>query len=222
MDKQRIVFVLILLLVVGVIEWIGIYGDEVESIAHEMAHDHTASEDQEMQQELEYLIEMIDQHPQSAKLYAERANIFMLMDKPVQALSDIEAAVDLEPDNPQYLTNRALAYRHFERHDHALADLNKAIALEPGLLAAYFNRGVLLFNMEEFERAISDFTFCIQSAPEMEQAYFNRAFTYEQMGDLDKAKADLMIFLEISKNEEARAMVDGKLREWGQPESESR
>lgn len=217
MKKKTFGFALLLLLLVGVFQWVARTPSEKEMPT--TSHQHSENEDDHNQsthqkQRLQELITMIDNHPQSAKLYAERSTIFMMMEQPIQALADIESAVELEPKNPEYLTNRAMIYRSFERYENALSDLNQAIQLAPMLLAAHFNKGVVLFEMEKFPEALIEFTFCIDHAPEMEQAYFNRAFIHEQLGAVDSAQKDITTFLTLSKNEKAIELAKNKVLEW--------
>ena len=170
--------------------------------------------DPEYRKQLENLVSMMEDHPKSAKLYAERANLFVLMKKTTQALSDISMAVDLDPDNADYHTNKSQLLRQFKRNKDALLEIQKAIKLDPNSVGAHFNRGALLFNMNNFEKALEDFTFCIKKRPEVGPPYFNRAFTYEQLHDIKAAKADLKKFKEISTNEEWKKIAQGKLDEW--------
>ena len=170
--------------------------------------------DPEYRKQLENLVSMMEDHPKSAKLYAERANLFVLMKKTTQALSDISMAVDLDPDNADYHTNKSQLLRQFKRNKDALLEIQKAIELNPKSVGAHFNRGALLFNMNNFEKALEDFSFCIKARPEVGPPYFNRAFTYEQLHDIESAKADLKKFQEISKNEEWKKIAQGKIDEW--------
>lgn len=170
--------------------------------------------DPEYKKRLMNLISMMEDHPKSAKLYAERANLFVLMKKTTQALSDISMAVDLDPKNSDYHTNKSQLLRQFKRNKDALLEIQKAIELDPSSVGAHFNRGALLFNMNNFQKALEDFTFCIDARPEVGPPYFNRAFTYEQLHDIKSASADLKKFQEISDNEEWKKIAQGKIDEW--------
>jgi len=170
--------------------------------------------DPEYRKQLENLISMMEDHPKSAKLYAERANLFVLMKKTTQALSDISMAVDLDPKNSDYHTNKSQLLRQFKRNKDALLEIQKAIELNPESVGAHFNRGALLFNMNNFEKALIDFTYCIDQRPEVGPPYFNRAFTYEQLHDIKNAKRDLQKFQEISSNDEWKKIAQGKIDEW--------
>ncbi len=170
--------------------------------------------DPEYRKQLENLISMMEDHPKSAKLYAERANLFVLMGKTTQALSDISMAVDLDPKNSDYHTNKSQLLRQFKRNKDALLEIQKAIDLDPESVGAHFNRGALLFNVNNFPKALEDFTFCIEKRPEVAPPYFNRAFTYEQLHDIKSATADLEKFKEISTNAEWKKIAQGKIDEW--------
>jgi len=170
--------------------------------------------DPELKQKLEDLIAMMDEHPKSAKLYAERANLFVMMGKTMQALQDITMAVDLDPKNSDFHTNKGQLLRQFKRNKEALEEVEKAIELDSESVGAHFNRGALFFNINRFEKAMKDFTFCIKARPEVGPPYFNRAFTYEQLHDIESAKKDLQEFIKISQNKEWKKIAHEKLQEW--------
>ncbi len=170
--------------------------------------------DPEYRKKLENLLQLIEDHPQSAKLYAERASIYVQLKEVTPALHDISMAVDLDPNNADYRTNRAQLLRQFKKNKEALEELNKALEINPKHLGALFNRGALYFNTNKFEKALADFTACIKARPEVAPPYFNRAFTYEQLHDFKKAKADLQKFVELSDNPEWKRLAKDKLEEW--------
>jgi tetratricopeptide (TPR) repeat protein len=170
--------------------------------------------DPELKKKLEGLIELLEDHPKSAKLYAERAGIFVDMKEITQALADITMAVDLDPNNADYRTNRAQLLRQFKKNVPALEELNKALELEPKHLGALFNRGALYFNTNKFEKALADFTTCIESRPEVAPPYYNRAFTYEQLHDFKAAKNDLKKFVKLTDNEKWKKLAMEKIDEW--------
>ncbi len=172
----------------------------------------------EQKQKLEELIQLLEDHPKSAKLYAERAGMFVEMNEITQALQDITMAVDLDPQNPDYRTNRAQLLRQFKKNYEALEELNKALEIDPEHLGALFNRGALYFNTNKYEKALEDFSACIKSQPDVAPPYFNRAFTYEQLHDFEKAKADLKKFIELTDNEEWKKLAQDKITEWDRVE----
>ncbi len=168
----------------------------------------------EDRKKLENLLQLIEDHPQSAKLYAERASIYVQLKEITAALHDITMAVDLDPNNPDYRTNRAQLLRQFKKNKEALEELNKAIEINPKHLGALFNRGALYFNTNKFDKALEDFTACINAKPKVAPPYFNRAFTYEQLHDFKKAKEDLQKFVKLTDNPEWKKLATEKLDEW--------
>ena len=172
----------------------------------------------EQRQKLEELVQLLEDHPKSAKLYAERAQVYVDLKEVTQALQDITMAVDLDPNNADYRTNRAQLLRQFKKNAEALKELNKALEINPEHLGALFNRGALYFNTNKFEKALADFSACIKAQPDVAPPYFNRAFTYEQLHDFDKAKADLKKFVSITDNEHWKKLAQDKITEWDRVE----
>ncbi len=172
----------------------------------------------EQRKKLEELIQLLEDHPKSAKLYAERAGMFVEINEVTQALQDISMAVDLDPNNADYRTNRAQLLRQFKKNKEALEELNKALEINPKHLGALFNRGALYFNTNKFENALADFSACIEAQPNVAPPYFNRAFTYEQLHDFDKAKADLKKFVTLTDNNEWKKLAQDKITEWDRVE----
>jgi len=172
----------------------------------------------EQREKLEQLVALLQDHPKSAKLYAERAGLYVELKEITQALQDITMAVDLDPNNPDYRTNRAQLLRQFKKNHEALKELNKALELNPKHLGALFNRGALYFNTNKYEKALADFSACIKAQPDVAPPYFNRAFTYEQLHDFDKAKADLKKFVSLTNNEHWKKLAQDKIEEWNKVE----
>jgi tetratricopeptide (TPR) repeat protein len=172
----------------------------------------------EQRQKLEELIQLLEDHPKSAKLYAERAGMFVEINEITQALQDISMAVDLDPNNPDYRTNKAQLLRQFKKNRQALEELDKALEIDPNHLGALFNRGALYFNTNKFEKALQDFSACIKAQPNVAPPYFNRAFTYEQLHDFEKAKADLKKFITLTDNPEWKKLAEDKITEWDRVE----
>ena len=172
----------------------------------------------EQRKKLEELVQLLEDHPKSAKLYAERAQLYVDLKEITQALHDISMAVDLDPNNADYRTNRAQLLRQFKKNAEALKELNKALEINPKHLGALFNRGALYFNTNRFDKALEDFSACIKAQPDVAPPYFNRAFTYEQLHDFDKAKADLKKFISITNNEHWKKLAQDKITEWDRVE----
>jgi tetratricopeptide (TPR) repeat protein len=129
--------------------------------------------------------------PNSAKLYAYRAESWGAKHNRDQEIADLNQAIRLEPRNTQYLLSRAGAWSSQGRHDEAMADYNAAIRLEPNNPAPYVARGNEWRRHIKLGLALADYDRAIQIDPNYTHAYISRALISRQRRDFARAVAEL-------------------------------
>jgi tetratricopeptide (TPR) repeat protein len=78
-----------------------------------------------------------------ADLLLDRANIAEAMDRPADALADLDRALAVDPERTDAMVLRATAQRHLGHLDAALADVSRALARDPENAEALLERGIL-------------------------------------------------------------------------------
>jgi len=135
--------------------------------------------------------EIIENNPDFASAYVNRALAKINAGNITGALKDYHQAIALDPNNSLIYVNRALAQEKIKNFRSALADYNMALRLDPSAVIAYKGRGRALFELGEFQLALEDLDEAIRLDPEHGGTFFNRALVHQHIGNLDQSCADL-------------------------------
>ncbi|MBT9544337.1 MAG: hypothetical protein IV090_03020 [Candidatus Sericytochromatia bacterium] len=112
--------------------------------------------------------------PENSQLYFTRAQLYMFIENPTQALSDINAVLALEPNNSEayelfvkikfrsstfskVLSMRKKYYQEHNNYSKAIEDLNLIIELQPKIYLNYYNRAQMWLKLKAFDKALGDF-----------------------------------------------------------------
>ena len=101
------------------------------------------------------------------KSYVNRAVILLRMNRPEQALADLEAATRLRFEAPEVYLNYSAAYIRLGQNREAITAATQAIELgfeRPQ--QAYFNRAIAQENIGNLEAALADFERAAELAPD--------------------------------------------------------
>jgi tetratricopeptide (TPR) repeat protein len=139
----------------------------------------------------------IEDDPDDAEAYQQRAQAYLGLNRVEEALADAEKAMAIEPDDVASHCIRGKALVRSGHYDAAAADLDVVIAeSEPHgneieqLAEAYFLRGLIRALREDLSAAIRDFTRSIITVPYRPEVYEARAAAYERQGKTKKAQLD--------------------------------
>lgn len=137
-----------------------------------------------------------------------------------RAQEDYQRAIALNSQLSNEYIQRGVTFGRMRNFRQSIVSLTEGIRLAPGNPDAYFNRGMSYLQIGDFEGAIADFSMAIQLAPQDEDGYYWRGISYEETGRQREAIADYRQFLTLSKNPDARAEVEQKLRQWNTDKQE--
>lgn len=136
--------------------------------------------------------------PKAARLYLDRAEVYLALMKHQQALADLNQAVKLAPRSTTALLRRAECLdMRLGKTEPALADYNKAIELEPKSAQAYLGRGYLYERTNRPGKAMADYDRAVELDPRLLEAYRLRAALLESRGKVKAALADLDKAIEL-------------------------
>jgi tetratricopeptide (TPR) repeat protein len=102
---------------------------------------------------------------ESARLFAERANVRLRRGYPARAMEDAKEAVKLAPNFPPALLARADCRLERGECKESLADCNQAIKIDPSVSSAYLSRAAARFELGEFHEAHDDIAHALRLAP---------------------------------------------------------
>jgi tetratricopeptide (TPR) repeat protein len=139
----------------------------------------------------------IDDDPDDAEAYQQRAAAYLGLDRVKEAMADARKAMALAPDDATSHCIRGKALVRSGYYDEAVADFDVVIAKgDPHgsegeqMAEAHFQRGLIRALENDMSAAIRDFTRSINMAPYRPEVYEARAAAYERQGKTKKAQYD--------------------------------
>jgi tetratricopeptide (TPR) repeat protein len=154
---------------------------------------------------IEYFTQAIEQNPNNAVSYFNRAYEYVQTGNAQIAAADYTQAIALNDNFYDAYVNRADIYNDAKDYEKAIADYNKAILIDPSLSIAYDHRGDTYFNMSDYENAFTDYNKMIEINPKSFSGYESRAITYAMAGYFGEAIADYIrvLLLNSTRGKEA-------------------
>jgi tetratricopeptide (TPR) repeat protein len=126
----------------------------------------------------------------TASAHFDRANLYVQLDRPEQALADFNAALALDPKNIKALLGRADMNYGARRLTESLADYTRVVDVQPKNAEVFFKRGSVYFDMGDFAAAYRDYSVSLALDPKQPDALRNRALAAERMGTTKDAEQD--------------------------------
>ncbi len=126
----------------------------------------------------------------TASAHFDRANLYVQLDRPEQALADFNAALATDPKNIKALLGRADMNYGARRLTESLADYTRVVDVQPKNADVYFKRGSVYFDMGNFAAAYRDYSASLMLNPNQPDVLHNRAVSAERMGSTKDAEQD--------------------------------
>jgi tetratricopeptide (TPR) repeat protein len=138
-----------------------------------------------------YLEESIEEQPELAYPYAEKA--FRYMENGVYdiALQEYNKAIAINGENTDYLLNRGKVKLKLSDLNGAAKDFQQVMQLMPENEQVYLNMALVEYKKGRYHEAIELLDIAIFYYPEYSLAYYNRAIAYHALGDKEKACSDI-------------------------------
>lgn len=150
------------------------------------SHDGTVPKNDE---ELLKILDLkLDKHPNDDELLYERSQVYMRLDRPKDAVSDLVRATTLKPKEVKYFLALGDAYFAFNGDvENSYAALQRAIDLDPENPEAYLKMGELTYYSRDYDRAMENLSKVTAKDPNNRTALFMKGFIYKETGDTAKA-----------------------------------
>ena len=217
-SPRNIGFALGALLVALLITVVGIKVPQRLTIASLTRKVESAQARGQTEEALDYLNEIIAQHPNQAGALAKRASILWDIDNTDQSLKDITAAIQAQPNKPEWLFQRGNIRLHVGDQQGAIADYTEAIRLDQTFSDAYVNRGSARAERGDEEGAVQDYSAALEIAtdPQVKAfAYLNRCLSLSNLEQDGRALADCTEAINLQPNNslayENRGLVKRRL-----------
>jgi tetratricopeptide (TPR) repeat protein len=95
-------------------------------------------------------------HARRADIYNDRAIAYLALNRPQQALADLNQALELNQADTRAYFNRACCHHQMGDWVASLGDYDRVLATNPDYPQAYFNRAILHQQMGHTQAAIAD------------------------------------------------------------------
>jgi serine/threonine protein kinase/WD40 repeat protein/Tfp pilus assembly protein PilF len=134
----------------------------------------TPDSTEELHRELDKLSLAIQQNPENAETYRQRASIYVRLGDPQKAVADYDEGIQRKSKS----------------------------SVSPSIGEWYRQRGQLHSRLGHFDKAVDDFSECILRQPSA-SAFYSRGWNYERLQDYSRSIADLQKSLEMDPNRAA-------------------
>ncbi|NQU23868.1 MAG: tetratricopeptide repeat protein [Candidatus Nealsonbacteria bacterium] len=124
----------------------------------------------------------IEINPESAWLYARRAEARMARGETELVLADCDQAIELDPECSLAFGLRGVVHQQEDKSDEAVEDCSEAIRLGLEVADVYFSRSVVYFDRDDLNRALADCTRALELDPEHVGGHNGRGLIRAQMG----------------------------------------
>lgn len=179
----------------------------------------TAEDTGQVEQAIDYLNQIIAQHPNHASALAKRSTLLWEhRGDSNQALQDLTTAIQVQPENPDYLFQRGRIRFHVGDQQGAIADYTQALRIEKTFSDAYVNRGTARAQLGDEEGAVQDYTTALDMTDDPRVrafAYLNRCLSLSNLQEHARALEDCTEAINLRPNNslayENRGLVKRRL-----------
>ncbi len=154
---------------------------------------------------------------------------YLKLDRPIDAIEPLEAAIQISSTDADALYQLGLAYNAAEMPEQALPNFNRAVRLVPNFTEAYggmiesysaleqpefiaYARGMQAFSMGDLQTARTHLEYAAQVLPDHSPVFLGLALTYEQLGLFDFALISITHALELEPDNFAAQQTLGRLQ----------
>ncbi|KWW30066.1 MAG: peptidase C14 caspase catalytic subunit p20 [bacterium P3] len=143
--------------------------------------------DKTPEEKLNILDVKIRHDKKNARLYAQRAEVFLELDRVNDAINDLGRATSLDNDNPDYLMRLGDAYFRNGNVDRSYESLQRALELKPDDKEIILKLGEIAFYSRDYDRALDHLTQVTAKDANNRTALFMKSFIYKEKGDTASA-----------------------------------
>ena len=187
---------------------------ETKEKTNDATHKHTSAEHPDISQALKLYTKAIDNAPDKAKPYVDRANAYIANRQLPEALTDLNKALELEPKNTGFLLQRGTHFLRLKQEDKAIVDFTAAVKIDPTFTKALIYRGITHFQNEQFQPALDDFQLILKNDPTFSDLHLSMAQCYDGLGDKEQAKHHLELYRKSTTDPEGPQKAGALEKEW--------
>ncbi|MEW5901600.1 MAG: sulfatase-like hydrolase/transferase, partial [Acidobacteriota bacterium] len=157
-----------------------------------------ASADREYDVALEKISEAIAEDPGIIEARQVRAQIYLRLDRPDEAIAECREALKFDPEYDAAIFTLAQAYKELRKFEDAAAGFERLIQLDPRDPRPFVNLGEIYLELKDFDQAISNLEQAISLDPEhSSQAHNLLGAAYLEKKMPEPAKREILKALEM-------------------------
>jgi arylsulfatase A-like enzyme/Tfp pilus assembly protein PilF len=156
------------------------------------------SANREYDDALKLLGEVIAEDPGIMEARQVRANIYLELDRPEEAIAESSEALKVDEEYEAAIFTMAQAYKKLKKYDEAIAGYNQIMELDPRDPKPYVNLGEIYCETKEFDKAIASLEKAISIDAEhsaMSHNLLGSAYLEKKM--LDQAEKEITLSLKM-------------------------
>lgn len=181
---------------------------------NDAAHNHTSDGHPDIEKALELYTKAIENSPEKAKVYIDRANAYIANRQFPEALTDFNKALELEPKNTESLLQRGSHFLRLKQEDKAILDFTEALDVDPHFTKALIYRGITHFKNERFQPALDDFQRLLKKDPTFADLHLSMAQCYHGLQENEKAQQHLELYRQSTRDPDGQQKAEALEKEW--------
>ncbi|HEV7252013.1 MAG TPA: tetratricopeptide repeat protein [Mesorhizobium sp.] len=134
---------------------------------------------------------------QRASAHLSRGVALLRMNRPSEALSDLNAHLHLSPRSSGGYYNRGVANRDLGRCESAIADFDMSLSLDKTNADAHYGAALCHQETGAYHRSVERYTWALAQRDRFLNALLNRGFVYARLDNTSAAAQDFRAVLEI-------------------------
>lgn len=157
-----------------------------------------ASANKEFDDSLKLLDEVIAQDPNIMEARQVRANIYLELDRPEEAIAECKEALKTDEEYEGAIFTMAQAYERLKKYDEAIAGYTRVMQLDPRDPKPYVNLGEIYCETKDFDKAIVNLEKAISTDPEHSAVAHNLlGSAYLEKKMLEPAEKEITLALQM-------------------------
>jgi tetratricopeptide (TPR) repeat protein len=168
----------------------------------------------DLQSALDKYTASLARQPHDPDLLYNRAVVHMQLDRPEEAIADLDRALAIRPDDPQALVNKSAMHQVLGELDSAASCLREAEVLDPTLALPPLHLGNVEMDRGHFGGAVEAYSRAIALSPGAPALYMRRAIAKRAFGDQAGAGEDCDRTLRLGMIMEPIRLINAGLRLW--------
>jgi len=152
-----------------------------------------------------------DFHQHRIGLRYNRAQVYVMVGRYEEALSELSAVMEVDEFFPDHYFNRGNVLRKLGRTADAVVDYTRALEISPPFHEAYYNRAACLVELGDLDGALADYGRVVELDPDNADARLNKASVLRELGDPEAALREVAGGLDVRPDHAHLLALRGQL-----------